>query len=293
MSLSVAVIMHLVMIIFLTSLLVDSFLPELIDLANNPPANCSAGPVGDDMFHWQATILGPESSPYAGGVFFLNINFPSDYPFKPPKVNFITRIYHCNINSNGSICLDILKDSWSPALAISKVLVDISKLLIDPQPDDPLVPEIANQYKTNRSEFDRIAREWTAKYASSPLVLDNSVEKCSKFVVHTKHACDRCFQAPIVGPRFASAVHSNVNLCARCFNKYTGPETGFKMTALGTSILEQTLSYLVCSVYSLPINMIMQCLISRSVATLCSSSQLTMAVMVSLLPYSCDSMCNH
>jgi ubiquitin-protein ligase len=59
-------------------------------------------------------------SPYSGGVFFLSIHFPTDYPFKPPKVNFTTRIYHPNINSNGSICLDILRDQWSPALTISK-----------------------------------------------------------------------------------------------------------------------------------------------------------------------------
>src|SRR3984885_16089818 len=72
------------------------------------------------VYHWQATIMGPPDSPYTGGVFFLLIHFPVDYPFKPPKVNFTTRIYHPNINSNGSICLDILRDQWSPALTISK-----------------------------------------------------------------------------------------------------------------------------------------------------------------------------
>lgn len=94
---------------------------ELAELGRDPPANCSAGPVGDDLFHWQATIMGPDDSPYSGGVFFLDIHFPADYPFKPPKVSFTTRIYHCNINSNGGICLDILKEQWSPALTVSKV----------------------------------------------------------------------------------------------------------------------------------------------------------------------------
>jgi ubiquitin-protein ligase len=66
-------------------------------------------------------ILGEQGdSPFQGGLFFLAIHFPTDYPFKPPKVNFTTRIYHPNINSNGSICLDILRDQWSPALTISK-----------------------------------------------------------------------------------------------------------------------------------------------------------------------------
>uniref|UniRef100_A0A8C5PUN3 E2 ubiquitin-conjugating enzyme n=1 Tax=Leptobrachium leishanense TaxID=445787 RepID=A0A8C5PUN3_9ANUR len=104
-------------------------------------------------------------SPYQGGVFFLTIHFPTDYPFKPPKVAFTTRIYHPNINSNGSICLDILRSQWSPALTISKVLLSICSLLCDPNPDDPLVPEIARIYKTDREKYNRIAREWTQKYA--------------------------------------------------------------------------------------------------------------------------------
>ena len=109
--------------------------------------------------------MGPDDSPYSGGVFFLNIRFPPDYPFKPPKVSFTTKIYHPNINSNGSICLDILKDQWSPALTISKVLLSISSLLTDPNPDDPLVPEIANIYKHNIDQYNTTAREWTQRYA--------------------------------------------------------------------------------------------------------------------------------
>ncbi|XP_072122413.1 ubiquitin-conjugating enzyme E2 D4-like isoform X1 [Mobula birostris] len=138
---------------------------EYQDLERDPPALCSAGPVGDDYFHWQATIMGPSDSPYQGGVFFLNIHFPSDYPFKPPKVSFTTKIYHPNINSNGSICLDILRSQWSPALTLSKVLLSICSLLCDPNPDDPLVPEIAHTYKSDREKYNKLARDWTNKYA--------------------------------------------------------------------------------------------------------------------------------
>ena len=139
---------------------------ELQDLAKDPPANCSAGPTGDDLYQWQATIVGPSDSPYQGGLFFLDIRFPVDYPFKPPKINFVTKIYHPNINSNGGICLDILKDQWSPALTISKVLLSISSLLTDPNPNDPLVPDIANLYKSDRNKYNESAKEWTRRYAS-------------------------------------------------------------------------------------------------------------------------------
>ncbi|KAJ1921678.1 Ubiquitin-conjugating enzyme E2 4 [Mycoemilia scoparia] len=140
---------------------------ELAEISRDPPSSCSAGPAnGSDMFHWQATIMGPSDSPYASGVFFLSIHFPTDYPFKPPKINFTTRIYHPNINHNGSICLDILKDQWSPALTISKVLLSISSMLTDPNPDDPLVPEIAHIYKSDRAKYESTAKEWTRKYAS-------------------------------------------------------------------------------------------------------------------------------
>jgi ubiquitin-conjugating enzyme E2 D len=137
---------------------------ELIDLSENPLFNCSAGPVDDKLNEWEATIIGPDETPYSGGIFTLSILFPPDYPFNPPKIKFITKIYHCNINDYGGICLDILKDQWSPALTISKVLISISSLLSDCNPEDPLVPEIARLYKKDRIKHDLIAREYTEKY---------------------------------------------------------------------------------------------------------------------------------
>tara|TARA_B100001094_G_C17873701_1_gene643363 strand:+ start:82 stop:552 length:471 start_codon:yes stop_codon:yes gene_type:complete len=142
---------------------------ELNNIRKNPPSHCSAGPEDDDdVMHWVATIMGPEGSPYEGGIFNLSIDFTEKYPFKPPKVKFITKIYHPNISGRGNICLDILKSGgkWSPALTVTKILLSICSLLTDPNPDDPLVPEIAKIYTTNRAKYDLIAREWTTIYAS-------------------------------------------------------------------------------------------------------------------------------
>ena len=138
---------------------------ELADLKNDPPLNCSGGPEGDDMYRWEGVIIGPGDSPYAGGVFRLRILFPVDYPFKCPTVTFTTKIYHPNINTNGFICIDILKTAWSPALTISKTLLSILSMLSEPNPNDPLMPDIAKQYTEDRRTYEYTARKWTETYA--------------------------------------------------------------------------------------------------------------------------------
>ena len=140
---------------------------KLLQEESKSMPGCSAGPEGDDLLTWQGIIVGPEGTPYVGGVFKLEIKFPTDYPYKAPKVTFATPIYHCNINRAGNICLDILKDKWSPVLTIGKVLLSICSLLCDPNPDDPLVPEIANLYKRDREKYNIKAREWTQRFATA------------------------------------------------------------------------------------------------------------------------------
>ena len=138
---------------------------EIADLRKDAPDNCSAGPRGENMYLWDAVIMGPSDTPFAGGLFKLEIFFPTDYPFKPPKVLFTTKIYHPNISTQGAICLDILKDQWSPALTVSKVLLSICSLLSDPNPKDPLMPEIADEYMSNKTQYETNAKMWTSKYA--------------------------------------------------------------------------------------------------------------------------------
>ena len=139
---------------------------ELAELQAENYTEFSAGPVGDNLYLWQATILGPKDSPYEEGCFSLRIQFGADYPMTAPKCQFTTRIYHPNINENGGICLDILKDQWSPAITTSKLLLSIIVLMTNPNPKDPLSIEAASLYESDREKYNHVAREWTRRYAA-------------------------------------------------------------------------------------------------------------------------------
>jgi ubiquitin-conjugating enzyme E2 D/E len=149
---------------------------EYTEMQTNPPHGITAELSGEDLMSWIAHMTGPTGTPYENGQFTLSIKFDKYYPFKPPIVKFNTPIYHCNINRNGEICLDILKDQWSAALSIEKVLLSISSLLSDPNPNDPLVPNIAQQFQNDRVVHDIVAREWTEKYASGKSYDPDSIE---------------------------------------------------------------------------------------------------------------------
>lgn len=139
---------------------------ELHDITTAPPEGCSAAAVDGDPMHWRATICGPSDSPFEGGIFQLDIHFPVDYPFSPPNIRFITKVYHPNIGTTGGICLDILKkDKWSPALTVGATLLSITSLLTDPNAADPLNGEAGRMYRNNRAQYDRTARDWTAQFA--------------------------------------------------------------------------------------------------------------------------------
>ena len=139
---------------------------DLKEIEQNPPTHVSAGMVGDNIYEWEATIIGPSKSPYVGGVFKLSIQFPENYPFSPPKIKFTTKIYHPNIDMLGNICLDILNVKWSPAMSISNVLLSITSLLDDPNPHDPLNKQAADIYLLNIDEYKQKARYMTLQYAS-------------------------------------------------------------------------------------------------------------------------------
>ncbi|KAF8575023.1 hypothetical protein K439DRAFT_1370916 [Ramaria rubella] len=141
---------------------------EISDLKKEEMGGMTLGPAGDSLFKWRGSIPGPTGSCYEGGLFWMEITLPQDYPFSAPKVIFTTRIYHMNISDRGSVCIDLLKNNWSPALSLYKVLLSLSSLLTDPNPKDPLVPQIATEYVRDRAQHNKNAARWTQLYALPP-----------------------------------------------------------------------------------------------------------------------------
>jgi len=118
------------------------------------------------LTHLIGTLRGPADTPYAGGVFNVDISLPKLYPFAPPIMKFTTMLWHPNVSSvTGAICLDILKSAWSPALTIKTALLSISALLSAPEPSDPQDAEVASQYMRDRKGWEATARFWTESYA--------------------------------------------------------------------------------------------------------------------------------
>ncbi|KAG1668801.1 Ubiquitin-conjugating enzyme E2 N [Nymphon striatum] len=121
-------------------------------LMAEPVPGISATPDECNARYFHVIVAGPEGSPFEGGIFKLELFLPEEYPMSAPKVRFVTKIYHPNIDKLGRICLDILKDKWSPALQIRTVLLSIQALLSAPNPDDPLANDVAEQWKINEAQ---------------------------------------------------------------------------------------------------------------------------------------------
>ena len=133
---------------------------EYEQMKNDYTPNLSAAPVDDNLYQWEAIILGPTETPYEGGIFKLNISVLQDYPFKPPIVTFKTKIYHPNINSEGSICLDIFKDStkWAATNTISTVIRSIILLLDTPNELSPWNKEANELYVNCQKDYNQMIK---------------------------------------------------------------------------------------------------------------------------------------
>mmetsp|Transcript_10163 Transcript_10163/g.12329 ORF Transcript_10163/g.12329 Transcript_10163/m.12329 type:complete len:152 (-) Transcript_10163:111-566(-) len=140
---------------------------ELDSLEKDPVDGVMVGPVDDDIYHWQAMLEGPAGTPYEGGLFEVDVAFPSEYPFKAPKVKFNTQIYHPNIKKDtGEICADVIVNNWAPTLNVRYVLSTVKQLLEDPNPDSPLEAEIAELFSNDKEKYIANAKAHTAEFAS-------------------------------------------------------------------------------------------------------------------------------
>lgn len=135
-------------------------------LMAEPVPGIKAVPDEGNARYFHVIVDGPAESPFEGGVFKLELFLPEEYPMSAPKVRFMTKIYHPNIDKLGRICLDILKDKWSPALQIRTVLLSIQALLSAPNPEDPLENDVAEQWKVNEAQAIATAKQWTKMYAT-------------------------------------------------------------------------------------------------------------------------------
>ncbi|XP_057972591.1 ubiquitin-conjugating enzyme E2 27 [Malania oleifera] len=141
----------------------------------------SVKPKADNLTRLVGTIPGPVGTPYEGGTFTIDIALPDGYPFEPPKMQFATKVWHPNISSqSGAICLDILKDQWSPALTLKTALLSIQALLSSPEPDDPQDAVVAQQYRREYQTFVGTARYWTETFAKASSLGDE--EKVQRLV---------------------------------------------------------------------------------------------------------------
>ncbi|KAL4423487.1 hypothetical protein ABPG77_003620 [Micractinium sp. CCAP 211/92] len=145
---------------------------EIRDIERDKASGVTIELLGNSVQKLIGCLKGPRDTPFDGGIFYVNIELDDQYPFVPPKMRFITKVWHPNISSaNGAICLDILKDQWSPALTLKTALLSLQALLSSPQPDDPQDAVVARQYMGSLAEYETTARQWTQMYAHGQQVV--------------------------------------------------------------------------------------------------------------------------
>ncbi|XP_003389722.1 PREDICTED: ubiquitin-conjugating enzyme E2 G2-like [Amphimedon queenslandica] len=144
---------------------------EYKELTLNPPEGIVAGPKSDNnFFEWEALITGPEDSPFDGGVFAAELVFPQDYPLNPPKMKFISEIFHPNVYLDGRVCISILHtpgddplgyetaaERWSPVQSIEKILLSVVSMLAEPNDESGANVDASKMWRENRDQFNKIA----------------------------------------------------------------------------------------------------------------------------------------
>ena len=154
---------------------------EYQDLQKEKNSNVKVKLVDNDIRHWKGRIKGPIDTCYQGGIFDVDIVIPNEYPFKPPKMKFDTKIWHPNISSvTGAICLDILKNEWTPALTIRTALISLQALMCEPVPNDPQDAVVAKQYMSDIKLFNETAKHWVEEYANPERNFEKKIKEITE-----------------------------------------------------------------------------------------------------------------
>lgn len=138
---------------------IDRLQDEQRLLLSSAPPGASASPRDSaNPFVWDATIMGPERTPWEGGLFSLEIRFSSQHPYRPPHIRFVTKMSHPNITECGIPALDIVQTRWNQTVRLAKILSDLQDMLANPSALYPVNEDVAHLHRTDRRQYDRKAR---------------------------------------------------------------------------------------------------------------------------------------
>ncbi|XP_064394756.1 ubiquitin-conjugating enzyme E2 G2-like isoform X1 [Halichondria panicea] len=150
---------------------------EYKQLTLNSPEGIVAGPKSEEnFFEWEAMISGPEDTSFEGGVFITELVFPPDYPLSPPKMRFISEMFHPNVYQDGRVCISILHtpgddplgyetaaERWSPVQSIEKILLSVVSMLAEPNDESGANVDASKMWRDNRQQFNEIAQTLVRK----------------------------------------------------------------------------------------------------------------------------------
>jgi len=140
---------------------------QLLELSRNASESFSAGLVDDDIYKWEIIIMGPPATFYEGGYFKARMEFPDQYPHKPPKLKFTSKMWHPNVHTNGNVCISILHDGedefgyekanerWTPVHTVESILISVISMLADPNDESPANIDAAKQWREDREGFKK------------------------------------------------------------------------------------------------------------------------------------------
>mmetsp|Transcript_19281 Transcript_19281/g.58157 ORF Transcript_19281/g.58157 Transcript_19281/m.58157 type:complete len:155 (+) Transcript_19281:104-568(+) len=137
---------------------------DLKTMKQNPPEGVSASPMSDEnLYVWGGTVFGPDDTAWEGGIYSMRLTFTEQYPDKPPRVRFTSEMFHPNIYPDGTLCMDLIQDNWSPIYSVCSILIAIRSLLTDPNCASPANPEAAHLYQTDKKQYSRRVRRVAEK----------------------------------------------------------------------------------------------------------------------------------